>query len=263
MNREDDITTAPELVAPGRFRFTYPDGWQQGRGAFGGMVLAPMVRAAVAFAAAPERKARTLTAEIVAPVLSGPADLAVEELRAGSGTSTLAVRLIQEGELRAHAVVVLGRPRPGAPGWTPPPPPMRPWREVPPLEATLLIPTFTRHFEYRPTGPLPFSGGEPGAAGWVRPRATPAARDEAYLVALVDAWWPALFAILAAPRPMATITFTADLLGDCEGLAPDAPCFYEARLLGFHDGYAPELRALRGEDGRLLVVNHQTFVVIR
>jgi hypothetical protein len=158
---------------------------------------------------------------------------------------------------------VLGKARREAPVWTPPPPAMRPWREAPALERTLLIPTFTHHFEYRPTGPLPFSGGEPGAAGWVRPRVTPAVRDEAWLVALVDAWWPALFPLLREPRPMATITFTADILGDCEGLPADAPYYYEATLLGAHEGYAPELRTLRGEDGRLLIVNHQTFVVIR
>ena len=38
-----------------------------------------------------------------------------------------------------------------------------------------LAPVFTQHMEFRLTGPLPLSGGEPRASGWVRPRTPPRA----------------------------------------------------------------------------------------
>src|SRR5688572_16079779 len=133
VNPDNPITAAPTQIAPGRFQLVVPDGWLQGRGAFGGLVLAPMVRAALLVATpGPERRVRTLTAEIVAPVLPGAADLSVEELRAGSGTTTLAVRLLQEGELRAHGVVVIGRARKDAPVWRGSIE-MKPWRDAAPI----------------------------------------------------------------------------------------------------------------------------------
>lgn len=77
---------------------------------------------------------------------------------------------------------------------------------------------------------------------------------------MADAWWPAMFSMLDAPRPMATITFTLDLVGDPTGVEH---CFHQASTLSVFDGYQPELRAIWAEDGRLLAINHQTFVVIR
>jgi hypothetical protein len=62
---------------------------------------------------------------------------------------------------------------------------------------------------------------------------------------------------------MATISFTADIVGSTDGLDPEAPLFHEARVLATRDGYSTELRTLWGEDGRLLALNHQTLAIIR
>ncbi len=252
--RVDDTTFVAEIV----------DGWQQGRGAFGGLVLALMVRAVDQYAAASERRLRTLTSEICGPVVVGPLEIGVEPLRIGSGNSTVAARLLQGGEVQAHAVCVLGRGR-ESPAWlgVPRPSPM-PWRDVPSVPHAFAAPTFTQHFEYRLTGSFPFAGeGRAHAQGWVRPRRTPEVRDAALAVILADAWWPALFGLLPAQRPVATITFTLDLASMFDGLDPESPLYHESTTLVSADGYAPELRTLWGEDGRLVAVNHQTFVVIK
>jgi hypothetical protein len=138
------------------------------------------------------------------------------------------------------------------------------WRDVPPVPEGGPWPPFARHMEFRPTSGAPFSRASAATtAGWVRPRDAGEVRDAAYLVALADAYWPAILPVLEAPRPMATITFTLDVVGTCAGLDPDAPVFHEGRTLHAADGFCPELRTLWGADGRLLAINHQTFVVIR
>ena len=80
-----------------RFTLTVPDGWQQGRGAFGGLVLGSMVRAAESAAATPDRRVRTVSGEIVAPVAVGEAEIVVAPWRTGSAVTVLQATLRQEG----------------------------------------------------------------------------------------------------------------------------------------------------------------------
>ena len=99
---------------PLRFTLDVPDGLQQGRGAWGGVATGAMVAAAQLVDPRPEMAVRTLSAQLVAPVLVGRMHLVVEELRRGSATNTLEVRCRDdEGALLAHGVVVLGAPRTG------------------------------------------------------------------------------------------------------------------------------------------------------
>src|SRR5262245_1082788 len=218
--------TTPRPLGPGRVVCDVPDGWQQGRGAFGGLTLAAMTRALSG-----PWPLRSLTAELFAPVLPGPLEMQVETLRSGSGTTVSATRAIQNGEIVGHAVAVLGRARPAdldrpAP-WPAPP---KPWRDVPISEPGPTTPVFIKNFEIRSTGPVPFAGvaGSTRVSGWARLRDPGPARDDAFLVAMSDTWWPPLFGRIATPRPAATLAFTLQIVGSLDGLDPDAPLYHEA-----------------------------------
>ncbi|MBP6632583.1 MAG: thioesterase family protein [Kofleriaceae bacterium] len=265
-----DEVMAPRRLGPGHLTWDVADGWQQGRGAFGGLVLGTLARAMLGEAAADggaDLALRTLTGELPAPTEPGPAELVVEVLRRGSSTRLLACRLLQGGQVRAHAVGLLARARPGAPRWQTLAPPVAPaWRDVVavgPAMATMM-PAFARHFEFRVTGPVPFTrGAEARCEGWVRARSPGTTRDAGFVIAHADAYWPAAFAVLAAPRPMATVTFTIELLDDLAELDPDAPLLHRAVSPAAADGFCVETRELWGHDGRLVARNHQTFAVIK
>lgn len=262
----DDLATltTPRLVAPDRFEATIPEGWLQGRGVFGGIVFGTLIRALEASEPERDRSMRSLTAEICGPVAPGPAEIAVEVLRRGSGVSTIAARLTQGGAVLAHAVGVLGRARGDRPRRSfLAPPELPPWRDLA-VFVHKVMPQFGQHVEFRSTGPLPYTGGsDPVAAGWIRAKNPGSARDRAYVAALVDAWWPAIFALETSPRPIGTIAFSIQFVESAEGLPPDAPLFHRARMLAEHEGYTVEYRELWGEDGRLLALNEQTIAVIR
>ena len=70
------------------FTLDVPDGLQQGRGAWGGVVTGAMVSAAQQVDPRPGMAVRTLSAQLVAPVLVGGLTLHVEELRRGSATNS-------------------------------------------------------------------------------------------------------------------------------------------------------------------------------
>lgn len=94
-----------------------------------------------------------------------------------------------------------------------------------------LGPVFAAHYEYRSTGPLPFSGGTSAVtAGWVRDRETlPDARlDAPSVVALLDAWWPALFSVIDTPLAIATLAFTRSSSPTRPSSPPMSRCFTRA-----------------------------------
>ncbi|MCA9634058.1 MAG: thioesterase family protein [Myxococcales bacterium] len=247
------------------FRLEVPEGWRQGRGAFGGYVIAALTRATDQLERDPARKLRSVTATIPAPVLSGPADVFVSPLRIGSGVSTWQALLVQEGEVRSQATLVYGRQRVDQQGWNPEPPTGQPhWSEVEVVGMRAPMgPEFAQHFEFRPTGPAPFSAGsKPIASGWIRNRPMLPRVSAADVLALLDAWWPASFALETAPRPMATLTYTAELLADPDRL-DDSPLYYRARSEAMHGGFCAEFRELWTAGGTLVGLNQQTFVMIR
>lgn len=263
---EFTAATASEELERGRFGLRVPDGWQQGRGAFGGLVLGALTRAMERCETEPQRTLRSLTGEIAGPVLPGEAVIEVTEVRRGSGVSTWSAMLSQGGEVLARATAVLGRSRKVEHAWAPEPPPelVRPWSEV---DVALLgppvAPTFTRFLEYRITGALPLSGTEPVAAGWLRFRRPPAALGAPEIVALADAWWPATFAIERTPRPVATVAFTLQYVAPEASLPSDRPLYHRARTVAAHEGFLVEFRELWTERGELVALNQQTIVCIR
>lgn len=259
--------------------FDVDDGWQQGRGAFGGLIVGAMVRAAITatndqHGPGHGRHVRSVTAELLGPVVVGPCTLKLERLRQGSGVQAVRVRLLQGvnssetlDEL-CQAVVVTGKDRPGTPSWStlsPPPelgPSMPAWSAIDP--APIGAPVFASHFTFRVTGPLPFGGApEATAAGFVLPARPHKRVDAAVIAGCADAWWPATSATFSEPRPTATITYALELCCDLDDVDGEVPLFHTARADVACGGYSVEHRQLWTPDGRLVAQNQQLFAIIR
>lgn len=266
--REDgDLCSAirSRRVSETRFAADIPDGWGQGRGIFGGMVLGTLGQAMVEFVDDRERPLRALNAELCGPTQAGPAELELELLRRSGGVTTVSARLVQAGEVQAHATGVFGKTRITDRNWVeraPQPPVSESVAIVPSMLG--LMPAFTARFEYRSISNQAGAGrSESQLAGWVRPLVASRGIGPVELVALIDTWWPAAMARETAFRPMATLSFAVQLLAPAEPLPSERPLFYQARAFGARDGFVSELRELWDEHGQLLAINHQTFVYIK
>jgi hypothetical protein len=254
------------------FKGNIPDSWQQGKGAFGGVVVGLMTRAMVAVEQQDDpsgaRRLRSLTADLCAPALTGPVEIGVRRLRRGGSMTFLEASLRQNGSLVARSSSLIGSSRnnvtPPAIRATPPPKTIRPpWNDVPisPVGPPI-APIFTHHYEYRSTGPLPFAGGaDPIAAGWVWEKSRATRLDEAAVVALLDSWWPATFAIESAPRPVTTVGYTMQLLVDPKTIPLDRPVFYQAKGVASGENFFVEMREIWDGD-RIIGMNQQTFAVL-
>jgi hypothetical protein len=271
------VTSVPTQDA-GRFVIDVPDGLQQGRGAWGGVATGAMVSAAQQAEPRPEMAVRTLSAQLVAPVLVGRAHVEAEVLRRGSATTTVATRVRDgSGDLLAHGVVVLGAPRrgqamPDGAAWlgVAPPPELAAGPDaVPVLDVgPPLAPGFTVHLEFRPITGVPFEGTATDAVGWVRPRARVSLVDAAVVSALADAWWASTMVRLDRVRPAATVGYALELPLDPASLPRGAdgalaPLLHRGRVIAAREGFAVETRELWTVDGRLASWNTQTVAVIK
>lgn len=269
---EHALTLTPDSEDPSRLIWEVPDLWQQGRGAWGGLVIGALVKAVEMQEAADPaqaRRIRTVSSQIIAPVPVGTSIVTVECLRRGSGMTTWQTRVMDaSGAVMAQAVVIAARPRAtdlsdAERGWgLARVPEIAPWQQVPVVSIDPpLGPVFSQHLEYRPRLGIPLSGEPARAEGWIRIPGL-ASWSAHLLLGIVDAWWPATYTALTGPRPMATVAFGAHLLMDPGDLATDEPLLHEALVTAAEDGFTSELRRLWTPQGRLVVENHQSIVVV-
>lgn len=251
-------------------RWHVPEGWQQGRGAWGGLVVGAMVRAVLHTEPDAARSVRTVSAHLFGPTMAGDARILVDLVRAGSAMSTWSVRVVDaSGEPTAGAVVITGLPRASElsahyPAWgTVAAPDIAPPEELPIAPVRPPVgPVFSQHLEYRVAEGMPFASGAARTAGWLRfPDQGPWTADQ--LLGIVDAWWPAAYPVLPSAHPMATVSFAAHLLIEPASIPAGEPVQAEAYLSAAHEGFTTETRRLWTRDGRLAVENHQSIVVIR
>jgi len=244
-----------------------PEGWRQGRGAWGGLVVAAVVRAAQESDRATEghRPLREVSLHIVGPVPAGDVSITATLVRRGSATGIWQVS-VGADEVWATATVVFGADR--ATDVTGRPvlhmPEVTAWADLEPLTlGPPLAPEFLQHLAVRPLSGYPYSDTADEVVAWVAPAIPIAAYDEATLVGMVDAMWPAALVQVSTPRPMATLSFSATLLVDPATVDPAEPLLHRGRLLALSAGYATETRELWTSDGRLAVHNTQGITIIR
>jgi hypothetical protein len=252
-----------------RYSWVVPEGWQQGRGAWGGLVVGALIKAVEASEPDPERTVRSVAANLVAPAVAGQQVIQTRIVRRGSAVSTWTSTIVDgHGSIVAASTVVLGAPRtvsgdPDYASWAmltaptvAPPETMSRLDFGPPLG-----PVFARHIAPRLVSGAPTESGRPVTSGWID-YLNPVQPCAASLIALVDAWWPAGLVALDRTHPIATVTFAANLLIDPSSLALGEPLLHQAYVSAAMQGYTSEHRRLWTADGRLAVDNLQCIVLI-
>ncbi|SDJ89501.1 acyl-CoA thioesterase [Microbulbifer yueqingensis] len=244
-----------------------PPGWGQGRATFGGLVAA-MLYEQLAARVDPASTLRSITFSFVAPVGAGKTSLTSEVLRAGRSVTQVEGRMQQNGAPVLAALASFGSGRDSAvhvaadtaPHFMPP----GELQPLPYIEG--LVPEFTQRFDYRiSVGDMPFSGSASNRfGGWVRFRGEEEGKVPVtigHLLALVDAWPPAILPMLKQPAPASSLTWTLEFM---EPL-PSAGCGewwqYLADVEQAEDGYGVAQARLWGPQGQPVAFSRQTVTV--
>jgi acyl-CoA thioesterase len=244
---------------------TIPPGFGQGKATFGGLSVGACVRSLQSRITNEARKLRSVSAQLVGAPQPGEAQIQVRLLRESATVQTLCADLEQDGKLMAHVVGVFANNRSVPDCWnfiSPPPAPH--WQTVEPLKTdNSQVPEFTRHFEYRSIGPLPYAGSAEDPLGYIRPSISCKVRDGAYWACLIDAWWLAALGRFGDLRPAVTLTYTTELHWPEVDLESDDPVLHVGKTLVSREGYSLETRELWTTDGRLVSTGTQVVAIIK
>ncbi len=248
--------TAAHPLGDGRYQVDVDRRWWIERGPNGGFLAALVLRAILAEVDDADRPPRSLTLHYLRPPVAGPAEVAVQVVRAGRGLSTVEATMGQGDRLCVRAIAALGVQRPG-PEFADLPVP-----DVPPPEALEPMPPEPVHVPIRDRYQTrPAFGGrlfEPGAealtGGWIRADGnTPV--DHVLVAALTDGWLPAVFARADVPVGVPTIDLTIHFR-EQPPLEPGW-CLVRFRSNIAAEGYIEEDGEVWSSDGRLLAQSRQ------
>ena len=244
-----------------------PATWGQGRAGFGGLAVALVYEAMRA--KVPEgRPVRSLAVTFVGPLaVDAPVSFTVEVLREGKAVSQVLGRAVQNGQVvtlvqgsfGAARDSVIAVPALAAPIMKP----AAECQELPYIEG--LTPEFTRYLAMRwAVGGMPFSNNQSREmGGWVRLREHDPLEtlNETHLLALVDAWPPAVLPHLRAPAAGSSLTWTIEFMQPFAALNTLDWCMYHAQVEHARDGYGHIAAGLWSPGGELLALSRQTVTV--
>lgn len=242
-----------------------PASWGQGRATFGGLVAA-LTFEVMASKVADGRPMRALQVSFVGPVESDvPAVFEAELLREGKAVSQVQGRIMQNGEPRLVCLASFGGDRDSvvevAPSAAPEATPVDQCQELPYIPK--VTPEFTQHIEMRwAFGGMPFSGkGGREMGGWMQFRQTPEAFTDAHIVALVDAWPPAVLPHLKAPAPASSLSWALEIVHPRPVVAAGEWLLYRATIDQAGAGYGHTHAGIWTQRGELVALSRQTVTV--
>lgn len=261
------FSTLLQAVRSNPANVVIPDAWGQGRASFGGLVAALVYEAMNAQVDA-GRPVRSLAITFVGPAAPDvPISFEAEVLREGRAVSQVLGRAVQNGQVvtliqgsfgasRDSIISVDAEPAPQVK-------PAEDCQELPFIPN--VTPGFTRFLAMRwAIGAMPYTGqAKRQMGGWVQLRGEdqPQAITESHLLALVDAWPPAVLPYLKTPAPGSTLTWTIEFVQPLKQMSSADWYLYRANIEYARDGYGHVAAALWDAQGDLLAISRQTTTV--
>lgn len=242
-----------------------PEGWSQGRATFGGLAAA-MLYERMAAQVEPEASLRSLTISFVGPMASGFVDTTAAILRAGRSVTQVEGRIRQGDSVVLAGLASFGRGRPSkvrvdtdtAPRFKAP----EDSEALPYIPG--VVPEFTQHFDYRiARGEQPFSGSKDNQlGGWVRfKEAEEKPVGVSHLLALIDAWPPAILPMLTQPAPASSLSWTVEFIEPLPNFSGTHWWQYLAEVQQAADGYGIVQARLWDAGEQLVAFTRQTVTV--
>jgi len=241
---------------------TVDDSWTQGRSVFGGMTAALVLTYIETQTGLSDRDLRTINIHFCGPAAEGEAcELRYKILSEGKSVVQVEGQLLQNGAVKTQVIACFGRQRLSSVRVTQPPMIF----EKTPQEAMKMpfmkgiVPDFVQYLDTRFTSTaLPYSGSDKALiSGWMRFKDCPAVFSDSAILALIDAWPPAVMPLLKQPAPTSSITWNVEFIQPREALAPSDYLYYHCEVVQADFGYAHTEGKIYHPNGQLLALSRQ------
>lgn len=250
-----------QQVEKAPFSIQIPADWSQGRAAFGGAVAA-LVYEQMQLQVAADLPVRSLQVSFIGPVSSESFEIESQVLRQGKSVAQVFGQGKQNGQSQVAILGSFGRSRSSSisvAGETTifPEDPL----SIEPMPyVSGVFPEFTRHFDIRFCTGMPFSESEGDTLrGFVRFKDAQEI-GMAEILALVDAWPPAVLPRLKEPAPASSLSWNVEFVQPMPSLTASEFCQYQADIMYADDGYACIRAKVWNSKGELLVTSQQMVV---
>lgn len=240
-----------------------PEGWRQGRTAYGGIMSALSYGAAIK--AFPDRPPlRSLTTNFIGPVTGDPV-FTSRVLREGRNVTTLEVEAQVDGQMVTTTVFVFGAsresdlnesfPAPDAPT----PETCEPFT---PEFARPFVPVFFHNFDTRlVAGARPMSGAKEGyIRAWSRHHDVDSRESLASFIAISDVLPPAALPLFTKMGPVSSVNFMLNILVDTP-ITTEGWWQVETKLTAAQGGYASQIMRFWNTDGVLVAEGMQSVAI--
>ena len=239
--------------------------WGQGRTTFGGMSAA-LILSKMAKEIEPSKALRSINVSFCGPVLvNEPVSIETQLLSSGKSISQLIGTAIQDQKVKTHVSACYGTERTsgihlpvekradlGKPGAG---------NCLPYIKG--VTPEYTQNVELCWTqGGAPFSNTkETRLSGWARLKQTPERFEDEHLLAIIDAWPPAVLPMLSKPAPTSSVTWSVEFVHARPHLDADDWVFYSCDIVQAENGYAHTEARIYHPNGDLIALSRQLVTI--
>lgn len=236
--------------------------WGQGRSAFGGLTAALLLAHIEHKTGFTDRDLRTINIHFCgAVILDHPCEFTHRVLSEGKSVFQVEGQLLEDGQVKTQIVACFSAQRASSVQVTHKPvfakKSVSQSTKFPLIKG--VVPAFFADFDLRITeGSLPFSGSEQlKLAGWMRFTDPVEPLNDSAMLALIDAWPPAVLPMLDSPAPASSITWNVEFIQPRAPLQTEDYLFYDCDVVQADSGYAHTEAKIFHPNGQLLALSRQ------
>ncbi len=251
-----------EELAKTTNELTVDDSWGQGRSVFGGLTTAMVLTYIETQTGLKDCDLRTINIHFCGAAIEGElCELTYKILSEGRSVIQVEGQLLQNGAVKTQVVACFSRQRVSSIRFSEAPIQF----EKMPQEGIKMpfikgvVPGFVRYLDTRFTSTaMPYSGSnEAVISGWMRFEDRPEVFSDSAILALIDAWPPAVMPMLSQPAPTSSITWNVEFIQPRTELAADDYLYYHCEVVQADRGYAHTEAKIYHPNGELLALSRQ------
>ncbi|EAT13919.1 thioesterase family protein [Bermanella marisrubri] len=253
-------------LAAGSEPFSIDPTWAQGRSVFGGLSAALLLVHIEQQTGLTDKELRTLNVHFSGAITADePCQLSYETISEGRSVIQVQARLLQGNQCKTLVMACFAKNRDSdirhqAEILTPSKS-REQAQKMPFIKG--VVPDFIQHLDLRFTSKaLPFSGADQGIiTGYMNFNDPHSEFNDASVVALIDAWPPAVFPMLKGPAPGSSVTWNIEFIQPRTELAQDDSLYYECEVKQADLGYAHTEAKIFHPNGELIAFSRQLVAV--